>query len=243
MAHILIIGATSDIAKSLANVYASQGNDLYLTARNPQDLEKFSKSIKVKHNVEVKVLQYDITSYDKNQEFYEALSPQPQGVIVASGYMTMQDIAENSLNLSQQTMNVNLIGPINILNIVANSFEKRKEGFIIGISSVAGDRGRASNYIYGSAKAGLTAYLSGLRNRLFAANVSVLTVKPGFVDTKMTKGLDLPENLTVQPDDVALDIYNAQQKNKSEIYTKSIWRYIMFIIRNIPEFIFKRLSI
>jgi short-subunit dehydrogenase len=114
---------------------------------------------------------------------------------------------------------------------------------MVGISSVAGDRGRKSNYIYGSAKAALTAYLSGLRNRLYDAQVHVMTVKPGFVATKMTEGMDLPEKLTAQPQQVAEDIYNAQQKGKNVLYTKWVWRYIMMIIRAIPEWKFKGMSI
>jgi short-subunit dehydrogenase len=113
----------------------------------------------------------------------------------------------------------------------------------VGISSVAGDRGRKSNYIYGSAKAALTTYLSGLRNRLYDAQVHVMTVKPGFVATAMTKDLDLPEKLTAQPEEVAQDIYSAQQKNKNVIYTKWFWKYIMMIIRIIPEWKFKGMSL
>jgi short-subunit dehydrogenase len=111
------------------------------------------------------------------------------------------------------------------------------------VSSVAGDRGRKANYIYGSAKAAFSTYLSGLRNRLYENNVQVLTVKPGFVPTKMTEGLDLPPNLTAQPEDVASDIYKAQNKGKNILYTKSIWRLVMLIIKHIPEFIFKKMSI
>jgi hypothetical protein len=132
---------------------------------------------------------------------------------------------------------------VSLFNIIANDFEKRRSGFIVGISSVAGDRGRKSNYIYGSAKAALTAYLSGLRNRLYDAQVHVMTVKPGFVATKMTEGMDLPEKLTAQPEEVAKDIYKAQQKSKDVLYTKSIWRFIMMIITAIPEWKFKGMSI
>ena len=121
--------------------------------------------------------------------------------------------------------------------------EKNKNGFIVGVSSVAGDRGRKANYIYGSSKAAFSAYLSGLRNRLFESKIQVLTVKPGFVATKMTDGLDLPEKLTAQPEEVAKDIFVAQQKGKDILYTKGIWRLIMLIIKHIPEFIFKKLSI
>ena len=140
-------------------------------------------------------------------------------------------------------MDTNYTGLVSILNIVANDFEKNKNGFIVGISSVAGDRGRKSNFIYGSAKAAFATYLSGLRNRLFNLNVHVLTVKPGFVETKMTEGLNLPVKLTAKTEEVANDIFKAQQKGKNVIYTKWFWRYIMLIIKNIPEFYFKKMSI
>ena len=126
---------------------------------------------------------------------------------------------------------------------MANDFEQRRSGTIVGISSVAGDRGRASNYIYGSAKAGLSAYLSGLRNRLAKSNVHVLTVKPGFVRTKMTADLPLPGPVTAKPERVANDIFSAAHRQSNEIYTLSIWRPLMFVIRNIPETIFKRLNL
>ena len=129
------------------------------------------------------------------------------------------------------------------LNISKYDFEKRRSGFIVGISSVAGDRGRKSNYVYGAAKAALTAYLSGLRNRLYGAQVHVLTVKPGFVATKMTEKLDLPGKLTTQPEEVAEDIYRAQQNGKNVLYTKWIWRWVMLIIKIIPEWKFKGMNL
>ena len=128
-------------------------------------------------------------------------------------------------------------------NIIANDFEKRRSGFIVGISSVAGDRGRKSNYIYGSAKAGFSAYLSGLRNRLHSVHVQVLTVKPGFVRTKMTEGMDLPERLTAQPEEVAKDIFKAQQRGRDVLYAKGMWRWIMLVIKTIPEWLFKRMDL
>jgi len=121
--------------------------------------------------------------------------------------------------------------------------ESKRNGFIVGVSSVAGERGRKANYIYGSAKAGFSTYLSGLRNRLYESGVEVLTVKPGFVATKMTQDLDLPEKLTAEASEVAEDIFNAQQKGKNILYTKWIWKYIMLIIKHIPEFMFKKMSI
>ena len=157
--------------------------------------------------------------------------------------MADQKECETNWQKSFNTMNVNYIGAVSILNIIANDYEQNKDGFIVGISSVAGDRGRKTNYIYGSSKAAFSAYLGGLRNRLDSSGVSVLTVKPGFVATKMTQDLDLPEKLTAQPNDVAEDIFNAQQKKRNILYTKAIWQLIMLIIKHIPEFIFKRLSI
>jgi len=114
--------------------------------------------------------------------------------------------------------------------------EQNKNGFIVGISSVASDRGRKTNYIYGSSKAAF----SGLRSRLYQSNVRVLTVKPGFVNTKMTQGLNLPKKLTAEPQDVAVDIFKAQQNKKDVIYTKAKWRLIMLIVKNIPDFIFEK---
>ena len=140
-------------------------------------------------------------------------------------------------------MDTNYTGVVSLFNIIANDFEDRRSGFMVGISSVAGDRGRKNNYIYGSAKAALTAYLSGLRNRLYDAQVHVMTVKPGFVATKMTEGMDLPEKLTAQPEEVAEDIYKAQQKNKNVLYTKWMWRWVMMMIKMIPEWKFKGMSL
>ena len=157
--------------------------------------------------------------------------------------MVDQEDAEKDFIKTRLTIDTNYTGAVSILNVVANDFEARSSGFIIGISSVAGDRGRKANYIYGSSKAAFTAYLSGLRNRLCDSGVQVLTVKPGFVYTKMTKSLDLPEKLTAQPKEVAKDIFKAQHSGRNILYTKWMWRYIMLIIRLIPEFVFKKMSI
>jgi short-subunit dehydrogenase len=140
-------------------------------------------------------------------------------------------------------METNYIGLALLLGQFANDFEKRGHGCIIGISSVAGDRGRKTNYIYGSAKAGFTAFLSGLRNRLYGFGVRVMTVKPGFVRTTMTEKMDLFEKLTATPEQVAQDVYKAYTKGKDVLYTLWFWRWIMLAINNIPEFIFKRLSL
>ena len=243
MSYILIIGAKSDIAKEVARVYAKNGYNLYLAARDVQSLEGLANDIHIRSGVDVKLKEFDIAKFETHQEFYETLEPKPFGVIVAAGYMAEQKECENDFTKTLNTINVNFTGAVSILNIISNDMEKNKNGFIVGISSVAGDRGRKANYIYGSSKAAFSAYLSGLRNRLFESKVQVLTVKPGFVATKMTAGLDLPVKLTAQPEEVAKDIFVAQQKGKDVLYTKGIWRLIMLIIKHIPEFIFKKLSI
>jgi len=243
MSYVLIIGAKSDIAKEVAREYAKNGYDLYLAGRDIRSLEDLSQDIKVRTDAKVELKEFDITKFETHQDFYDSLSEKPLGVVVVSGYMTKQDIAQKEWSEALNTINVNYTGAVSILNIIANDFEKNKRGFIVGVSSVAGDRGRKTNYLYGSAKAGFSAYLSGLRNRLSEANVHVLTVKPGFVATKMTDGLDLPPNLTAQPEDVASAIYKAQNSKKNLLYTKPIWGLIMLIIKHIPEFIFKKMSI
>ncbi|KIM03973.1 MAG: short-chain dehydrogenase [Sulfurovum sp. AS07-7] len=243
MSYVLIIGAKSDIAKAVAREYAKNGYDLYLAARNVSELEGFKKDIEIRSNRHVELKEFDMVAFDSHQAFYDALEPKPLGVIVAAGYMVDQKVAEKSLADSLNTLHVNFTGCVSLLNVIANDFEKQKNGFIVGISSVAGDRGRKANYIYGSAKAGFSAYLSGLRNRLYGSGVQVLTVKPGFVNTKMTEGLELPAKLTAEPEDVAHDIFNAQQKGKNVLYTKCIWKLIMFVIKHIPEFMFKKMSI
>jgi hypothetical protein len=243
MGYVLIIGAKSDIAKAVAKIYAENGYNLYLAARKSSELHNFANDIKIRNQKDVKCIDLDILNYVSHQSFYNSLEEKPIGVISVVGYLGEQEKAQNDFEEAQKIMDTNYTGVVSILNIVANDFEKNKNGFIVGISSVAGDRGRKSNFIYGSAKAAFTTYLSGLRNRLFSSNVQVLTVKPGFVATKMTEGLDLPKKLTAQPEEVAQDIFKAQQTGKDVLYTKWFWRWIMFIIKNVPEFQFKKMSI
>ena len=140
-------------------------------------------------------------------------------------------------------MRTNYEGPSLLLGVFAERFLARGTGSIVGVSSVAGDRGRGSNYVYGSAKAGFSAFLSGLRNRTAGSGVHVMTVKPGFVRTKMTAGMQLPELLLAEPADVGEAIFKGLSKRRNEIYTGPIWFYVMFVIRNIPEILFKKLKL
>jgi short-subunit dehydrogenase len=243
MSYVLIIGAKSDIAKATAREYAKNGYDLYLAARNVNELEEFAQDVITRTQKEVELVELDILDYKSHQAFYDNLDEKPLGVVSAVGYLGEQEKAQSDFAEAQKIMDTNYTGVVSLFNIIADDFEKRKSGFIVGISSVAGDRGRKSNYIYGSAKASLTTYLSGLRNRLYGTQVHVLTVKPGFVATKMTEDMDLPEKLTAQPEEIASDIYKAQQSGKNVLYAKRIWKWVMLIIRNIPEFQFKKMSI
>lgn len=243
MKYVLIIGAKSDIGKALAEQYARNKYSLYLAARESNLLEPFATNIAIRNQVRVKCVDLDVTNYGSHQEFYTSLEPKPIGVITVAGYLGDQIQAQNSFTESQKIIDTNYAGLVSILNIIANDFEKMKSGFIVGISSVAGDRGRKSNYLYGSAKAAYSTYLSGLRNRLFESNVHVMTVKPGFVFTKMTEELTLPRVVTAQPEEVSRDIYKAQQKGKSTLYTKWFWRWIMLVVKSIPEFKFKKMNL
>ncbi len=242
MGYILIVGAKGDIAKALANKYASKGYNLYLAAINSKALKNFADNLSQNHQIKTKCLDLNILDYYKHSTFYASLREKPEGVICAVGYLGEQKKSEDDIEETIKIVSTNFLGVVNLFNIVAKDFEKRKHGFIVGISSVAGERGRKKNYIYGSAKAALTAYLSGLRNRLFFANVQVLTVKPGFVKTKMTAELKGPKRFVTDPEKVAAAIYKAQQKQKNILYTSWVWKWIMWAVKMIPESKFKKMD-
>ena len=184
---------------------------------------------------------YYFNHHNKHHIFYQNLTHKPIGTICVSGFYCNNEELNLDVSLVQNIFEANLVGCVSILNVAAFDLANRKEGFIIGISSVAGDRGRGSNYLYGSAKSGFNTYLDGLRNKLFKFNVKVITVRPGYVRTKMTSELNLPELLMAEPEEIATDIYTGWKKGKEIIYTKWYWKYIMFVIRNIPSFIFNRM--
>lgn len=243
MSSLLILGAKSDIARAVARQYAANGFDLLLAGRSIHDLNVFAKDVAIRNDVTVKLLDFDANDFSSHASFIEQLPQLPDGVITAIGYLGDQQQAQQDWTETEKIMTQNLLGNVSVLNILANVFAERQSGFIVGISSVAGERGRQKNYLYGAAKAGFTTYLSGLRNRLFKNNVHVLTVKPGFVKTQMTANMDLPAKLTAEPEQVAKDIFKAQQNNKNTLYTKGIWAWIMRIIRLIPEWQFKKMDL
>ncbi|MEZ4829690.1 MAG: SDR family oxidoreductase [Bacteroidia bacterium] len=241
--NILILGATSDIARAIAHRYAREGAVIFLAARDAQKVEADAADIRIRYQVAVTTLPFDAEDFDSHADFCTRLPAIPDVVFCVFGYLGDQKTAEKDAVMALRIANVNYTGAVSVLSLIANMLEEKGSGTIVGISSVAGERGRASNYFYGSAKAGFTAFLSGLRNRLSHKGIHVLTVKPGYVNTAMTAGMQLPGPLTSQPDAVAQAVYTAVKKKKNVIYVSGVWRIIMLIIRNIPEFIFKKLKL
>ncbi|GAB4237956.1 MAG: SDR family oxidoreductase [Ekhidna sp.] len=239
--NILIIGATSDIAMATGRIFAKNGYSLTLAGRSIQRLEPFKKDTEVLYDLQVNLINFDVTALDHHDKLLEAISPNCEAVIYAAGYLGKE--GDHSDGEIESIINANYSGAVLILEKIASKWYEESGKTIIGISSVAGDRGRMSNYLYGSAKAGFSAYLSGLRNRLYHSGTHVMTVKPGFVATKMTQHLDLPKPLTASPEKVAKVIYRGFRKKKNTIYVLGIWKWILLIIKLIPEGIFKRLKL
>ena len=242
MSQVMILGGRSDMALACAHAFAGAGYDIVLAARRSETLGPEKADIELRYGVTVGLRDFDALDVEGHEDF-AAVDPLPDIVICAVGRMGEQDADHDDVAASVAVMRSNYEGPAAILGAYATRMVARGMGTIVGISSVAGDRGRATNYIYGSAKAGFTAFLSGLRNRLAKRGVHVMTVKPGFVATKMTEGMDLPDKLTADPDKLARAVLHAAKMRRNIIYVKPVWWLVMLIIRNIPEAIFKKLSI
>lgn len=240
MSTILILGATSDMGKAIARKFAQEKYSIQLACRNPKEIAPFVSDLSIRYQCLCTVHQFDARDFSSHQQFYTSLPQSPDIAVCVFGYMVDNELAINEWEQTLRTIETNYTGAVSILNIIGKDFASRKKGVIAGISSVAGERGRQSNYIYGSAKAGFTAYLSGLRNKLYKDGVHVSTILPGFVYTKMTEHLNLPKLLTASPEDVASYTYKACEKRKNVVYIKWFWKWIMLIIKCIPETIFKK---
>jgi len=245
MKRILIIGATSAIAEHCARIWAARGDALHLVARNEQHVQVIASDLKVRGASEVTTYVTDLNNMDKHEELLDVADAALGGVdivLIAHGTLSNQKSCELSVKETLAEIQTNALSTISLLTLNANKFEAKQSGTICVISSVAGDRGRASNYVYGTAKAMVTAFTSGLRQRLQKSNVSVVTIKPGFVDTPMTaefkKGL-----LWVKPISVAESIVRAIDGKKTEVYVPQFWYVIMLIIKILPTKIFKRLDL
>ena len=238
--NLLILGAKSDIAMAVAYRFAQEGFDIQLAARNVKTLDTTQSDIQIRHEVAVTLHEFDALDVENHHHFIASLETLPTIVMCAIGMMEHQDNCDQSMETTVLMIRSNFEGPSVVLHCFAQAFQKRGHGTLIGISSCAGERGRASNYTYGSSKAGLTAFLSGLRNKYFQDGLLVITVIPGFVQTKMTERLNLPKMLTVNANTVANVIYRAYEKKRDVIYIGWYWHLIMMIIKLIPEKFFKR---
>jgi short-subunit dehydrogenase len=242
---ILIIGATSTIAEHCSKIWAQREDQLYLVARNKERLKKITTDLKLLGAKEVFSRRMDLNDIEHHAEMLDTAVKVMGGidtVLIAHGTLSNQKACEQSMEKALAEIKTNAISTICLLTHIANIFEVKRAGTIAVISSVAGDRGRASNYVYGSAKAMVTAFTSGLRQRLHKSNVAVITIKPGLVDTPMTaafkKGL-----MWAKPAAVAATIVQAVDKKKNEVYVPAFWWPVMVIIRLLPSSIFKRTKI
>lgn len=245
MKKILIIGATSTIAQHVAKIYAAQKACLCLAGRDEKKLRIVADDLAARGAQAVHVLTVELIDPATHVDMIKQAENFLQGfdgVLIAYGSLPDQHACEADSGLTLKELNTNFISVVALLTQLANSMEKRGSGVLAVISSVAGDRGRQSNYIYGAAKGGLSIFLQGLRNRLASKGVQVLTIKPGFVDTPMTanfkKGV-----LWVSAETIARGIVKAMNKKRDIVYLPWFWWGIMLIIRSIPERIFKRMKL
>jgi len=243
MKRILIIGATSAIAEHCARIWAANGDAMHLVARNEQHVQTIAADLKVRGASEVTTFCTDLNETDKHEQLLDAAYDALGGVdivLIAHGTLSNQKSCELSVKETLAEIRTNALSTISLLTIIANRFEANRGGTICVLSSVAGDRGRASNYVYGSAKAMVTTFMSGLRQRLYKSNVSVVTIKPGFVDSPMTsefkKGF-----LWAKPSTVSQKIIRAIDNKNAEVFVPPYWFIIILIVRLIPSKIFKKL--
>ena len=241
MAEALILGAGSDMAVAIARRLAERKYDLVLAGRDMELLSDLRADLEIRSGVAVRLVYFDALDYASHREFYEGMATDV--TVCAFGYLGDQEKGMVSWQEAERILATNFTGAVSILNIVAADYMQRGSGMIVGISSVAGDRGRQSNYLYGSAKAGLTAYLSGLRNRAFKKGVTVITVKPGFAATRMTAHLNLPPALTASPEQVAAAVVKGMDRKKNTVYVKGLWKWLMLVICSIPENVFKKMNL
>lgn len=246
MKKILIIGATSAIALASARLFAAQKAEFFLVGRNTDKLQANADDLLARGASAAHIHQLDLNHFDAHQEMLEKCFNtlgQVDIALIAHGTLPDQTICEQDVSVALQEFSSNGLSIIALLTLLANRMQAQGFGTLAVISSVAGDRGRPSNYLYGSAKAAVNTFCEGLRGRLFKSGVHVLLIKPGFVDTPMTKDLSLPGLLVVKPERVAKDIYKAILQQKNMIYTPCFWMLIMLVIKLIPTVLFKRIKI
>jgi short-subunit dehydrogenase len=246
MKNVLIIGATSAIASETAKLFASQHYNLTLAARDLEKLDSVKKDIIANYpDTNVNNLYINVLDYSSHKDLLNSFILELKRidiVLIAFGSLPEQNEIENNFEEIHKQLEINMLAVISLTTVFAEYFESIKSGTLAVISSVAGDRGRKSNYIYGTAKGALSIYLQGLRNRLHSLGVNVITIKPGFVDTPMTAHMT-KNFMFAQPADIAKGIINAIDNKKDVVYLPSYWSIIMLVVKHIPEFIFKKLSL
>ena len=245
MKRALVLGGRSEIAQALARRLAAEGWGLVLAARRAEELQPLASDLELTLNCEATLLEFDALQFTQLPGLaarVQEAAGEFELVLLVFGYMGDQEQVRRDPGEMVRTLETNFTAAALTLGHLANYLEARQNGGIIAVTSVAGDRGRQSNYVYGAAKGGLGLFLQGLRNRLHPAGVHVLTAKPGFVDTAMTENLD-GLFLVASPDRVAGDILRAWRKRRDVVYTPWFWRWIMLAVRMLPERIFKKLSL
>jgi decaprenylphospho-beta-D-erythro-pentofuranosid-2-ulose 2-reductase len=242
---IIILGATSGIALEVQRQLAHRGGELFLVGRSPQRLAEIGADLAVRGAQRVLTYSADLTSIQQHASIFEFARhnfPDFDTVLLAYGSMHNQKESETSVDVLLEELQVNFVSATAILTLFAADLERRRTGCLAAITSVAGDRGRRSNYVYGSSKGALSLFLQGLRSRLHPSGVRVITIKPGPVQTPMTDHLPNSARFA-DPQQIARDIVRALERRSPDIlYTPRIWRYVMTAVQQIPEAIFKRLS-
>jgi decaprenylphospho-beta-D-erythro-pentofuranosid-2-ulose 2-reductase len=239
--HILIFGATSDVAQELATQYVKKGDEVSLLGIDTVSLQPFQSDLQIRYNGKINLIEFDILK-SPDQTLLKLIQNSDISIMLI-GYLGDQDKAEQNEDELLRIINLNYSKVIEVINQIQRIYVTKKQGVIAGISSVAGDRGKQSNYAYGSAKAGLSVYLDGLRNRLYPKGVHVVTIKPGFMATKMTQHMSLPKVLTASPQAAAKQIIRAVQTKKNKVYILPVWRYISLVLLMVPDSIFKKLRL
>lgn len=246
MKKVLIVGATSAIANACARLWAAEGAELFLVGRNTDQLQLIAADLRVRGATRVETHGLDLNHFDGHEAMLQTcfeLFGTLDVALLAHGTLPDQQACEHDVALALQEFSSNGLSVIALLTRLANRFEAQGQGSLAVISSVAGDRGRPSNYLYGAAKAAVSAFCEGLRARLFKAGVHLLTIKPGFVRTPMTRGLKLPGLLLAEPEAVAADILRSIERRASVRYTPWFWWPIMQVIKSVPVLLFKRMSL
>jgi decaprenylphospho-beta-D-erythro-pentofuranosid-2-ulose 2-reductase len=245
MQRILIVGATSAIAEATARRFASRGDALFLAGRSAARLQAIAEDLLVRGAKQAQPFVFDARAFDRVAELLQAATAALGGLdaaLIAHGTLSDQNACQRSVQQLRDEFDINALSVMALCTDLANQFEAQGHGVIAVISSVAGDRGRQSNYVYGSAKAAVTAFTSGLRQRLYPKGVRVVTIKPGFVSTPMTAAFKKGA-LWATAASVAADIERAMDRGNAVIYTPWFWRPIMWIIRSVPETAFRRLRL